>query len=185
MGISRCCRRIAEPRASAWRTHGMLEGLRQGTPSFTGMTMISTSTAENLFLILYGLCLAAVTTTTLRAIFPYGVGHIFTEGVPKFLIRAAYIFFFLLLCSVAFILGLQFCKTASPRDFISSAVCVLLIMFLSLSPWFCDHLARIFFLPANKTVKIRESKFKYVDVVFVIFYLLFLAILFLGWKMVR
>jgi hypothetical protein len=80
---------------------------------------------------------------------------------------------------------LQFCSATAVKGFTRSAVYTLVICFLSMSPWFCDHLARLVLLPARREIQLREPQFKYVDILFVGIYLAVFTVLLVLWRLVK
>jgi hypothetical protein len=143
---------------------------------------IGSATGQNLFLMMYAVCVSATLTTTLPSMFNYGVGAIFTEGIGVFIIRAIFMGLFFVFSSMSFIFGFNYCGSISTKGFISSSLYVLIIIIISMSPWFCDHLARIIVSPFKRKVQIRERKFRYVDLVFVCIYLVIVGCLLLAQK---
>lgn len=145
---------------------------------------INVPVAQNLFLILYALCVAATLNVTLPSMFNYGVGIIFKENFKIFLIRVLYIVIFFFLISVAFVLGYYFVGNNTSNGLFNTILYVFVICILSMSPWFCDHLARLLLFPFRKVVELREKEFKYVDIVFVCIYFVSLCVLIFIWELV-
>ena len=74
---------------------------------------------------------------------------------------------FFILNSIAFVLGLHFIENNKASGFVTTTLFVFIIIIISMSPWFCDHLARLLLFPVRKIIELREKEFKYVDIVFV------------------
>ena len=127
--------------------------------------------AEILFLVMFSLFLGFSITNVLKAIFPYGVGHVIKEGLAAFFIRAAFIGVMFCLVATVLVLGLRFCGTVEPSQFVGDILNVLVLMMMAMAAWLCDHVTRILFIPIQKKVNIREKEFKYVDIIFVVIYL--------------
>jgi hypothetical protein len=145
---------------------------------------ININAAQNLFLMLYALCVAATISLILPSMFNYGVGIIFKEKFKIFFIRALFMGIFFFLSSITFVLGFYFIENNSASGFFSTVLYVFVIIILSMSPWFCDHLARLILFPARKIIELREKEFKYVDIVFVSIYLFLLSCLLIIWKLI-
>lgn len=135
--------------------------------------------AETLFLVMFGLCLSFATYNVLKSICPYGVGHVLKEGLWVFIVRASFVAVMFCFASFCFIFAIRFCAKVKPDGFIGDFLNVLTILLLAMSPWLCDHIARVIFLPFQSMAIIREEEFKYVDFLFVLIYGLALGALFL------
>lgn len=145
---------------------------------------INVTVAQNLFLMLYALCVAATLNEILPSMFSYGVGIIFKENFKIFFFRVIYIGIFFFLISLSFIAGYLFVGNNTACGLLSTSVYVFIICILSMSPWFCDHLARLLLFPVRNIIKLREKKFKYVDIVFVVIYVTSIGILYFIWRLV-
>lgn len=146
---------------------------------------INSNIAQNLFLMLYALCLGATISVVLPSMFNYGVGIIFKENLINFLIRAIFMGLFFILNSITFLLGLYFIGDNNVIGFVNTTLYVFIIIIISMSPWFCDHLARLLLFPARKKIQLREEEFKYVDVVFIAIYIFLLGVLLLLWRIIH
>ncbi len=134
--------------------------------------------AEIVFLVMFSFCLGAAATNAVESVVPYGVGHIMKEGTVHFGIRASFFGVMIFLSAICLLLGIRLCQRMEPRGFVGDLLNVLVLILLGMSPWLCNHVARLPFLPFSSGATIREEEFKYVDLVFTGIYLgIFLALL--------
>lgn len=140
---------------------------------------MESSTAETLFLVMFGVSISFSANNVITEIFPYGVGHILKEGGKSFFIRASFVGIIAILWSICLVASLKFCKTITPDiGFTYDVFTVLLLLLLAASSWLCDHIGRVIFYPFRKIVNLREKKYTAVDLLFVIIYFVTVLILF-------
>lgn len=141
--------------------------------------MLSISSAENLLFLFYGLCFSVSAGTQLATIFPRGIGQIHDSGIKDTLLRAVLTSMYMISNAFFLVFAIFLVKHfLLYNNFLSSGVSVLFITFLSLGPWFCDHLSRFVFDLPFKTKWIRERQYRFVDRLYIIVYLFVLVFLF-------
>jgi len=124
--------------------------------------------AENMFLLMFSISLGFATNNAFLSIMPEGFGHLIRDGKKSFVIRMGFMVLMVVLSAMCFLIVLSFCSSVEHKGFFPDLMNLLIIILFATSPWLCDHIARLCFLPFNKIVKIRKKEFKGTDVAFVL-----------------
>jgi fatty acid desaturase len=135
--------------------------------------------AENIFLVMFSISLGFATNNAFKSIMPKGFGHYIRDGKTSFAIRISFMSVMVILSAICCLIAFSFCRSIESKGSFTDLMNLLIIILFATSPWLCDHIARICFLPFKKLVVIREKDFKGVDVVFVLVYIAAVILLFL------
>lgn len=130
--------------------------------------------AEELFIVLFGLCFGWMGTQMLKDLLPLGIGNAFRDGLWLFTVRFGVVALTFVLSALSFVIAVRLLDWASDRPdvFLFDFYNILLVVVLGATPWASYHIARIIVKPIERNRLYEwEGMLSNVDIVFLAAYI--------------